>query len=213
MPLAIEYPHLMLLNLGSKRVLVIVSICVSSRTATRGTSCPMAQEFFPYQNDKINRQWASHQFFLFTICIAFYWGMLHIMLIMGCCKFPPWHMAWVGGPGVSLAHIQTPWTHKSPTYFTPEGIQKQKKHDINLKWETKAVLKAFPMTHGSANFQLIICRHIHHKIVTMVQTSYEQENKVCHQVRESFTYYFSHKTFLVWKKIKQKTCFGIATSY
>ena len=35
-------------------------------------------------------------------------------------------MAWVGGPDVSLAHIQTPWTHKSPTYFTPEGIQEQK---------------------------------------------------------------------------------------
>ena len=132
---------------------------------------------FPYHKDKTNRQWASQRFFLFTICIAFYWGMLHIMLIMGCCKFPPWHMALIGGPGVFLTHIQTPWTHNSPAYFTPEGIQKQKKHDINLKWETNAVLKAFPMTHGSANFQLIICRHIHHKIVTMVQISYEQENK------------------------------------
>ena len=38
----------------------------------------------------------------------------------------------------------------------------------------------------------------------MVHTSYEQENKVCHQVRESFTYYFSHKAFLVCESIKQK---------
>ena len=45
---------------------------------------------------------------------------------MGGYKFPPWHMAWVGGPGVSLAHIKTPWTYKFPTYFTPEGIRNQK---------------------------------------------------------------------------------------
>ena len=53
-------------------------------------------------------------------------------------------MALIGGPGVSLTHIQTPWTHISPACFTPKGIQKQKKHDINLKWETKRGVESVP---------------------------------------------------------------------
>ena len=46
-------------------------------------------------------------------------------------------MAWVNGPGVSLAHIQTPWTHEFPTNCTPEDIQKQK-NMISLKMRNKS---------------------------------------------------------------------------
>jgi hypothetical protein len=50
-----EYQNRMLLDLGPKQVLVIVSIHVSSRTPT-GYLLPDDMEDFPYQNDKINRQ-------------------------------------------------------------------------------------------------------------------------------------------------------------
>ena len=94
-------------------------------------------------------------------------------------------MACVGGPGVSLTHIQL---HGHTSSFCIGRHPLTKEHNINLECKINTVLKAFPMSHGSANSQHTICKHIQHKIVTMVQTSYEQENKVCHQVRESFTY-------------------------
>jgi hypothetical protein len=51
MSLEYEYLNRMLLDLGPKQVLVIVSIHVSSRTPT-GYLLPDDMEAFPYQNDK-----------------------------------------------------------------------------------------------------------------------------------------------------------------
>jgi hypothetical protein len=50
-----EYPNLMLLDLGLKQVLVIVSIHVSLRTPM-GYLLPNDMEINPHQNDKTNRQ-------------------------------------------------------------------------------------------------------------------------------------------------------------
>jgi hypothetical protein len=55
MSLAYENLNRMLLDLGPKQVLIIVSIHVSSRTPT-GYLLPDDMEAFPYQNDKTNRQ-------------------------------------------------------------------------------------------------------------------------------------------------------------
>jgi hypothetical protein len=55
MPLEYEYLNLMLLNLGPKKVLVIVSIHVSLRTPM-GYLLSHDIGLFPYQNDKTNRQ-------------------------------------------------------------------------------------------------------------------------------------------------------------
>jgi hypothetical protein len=54
-PVKYEYPNLMLLDLGPKQVLVIVSIHVSLRTPT-GYLLPDDMETSPHQNDKTNRQ-------------------------------------------------------------------------------------------------------------------------------------------------------------
>jgi hypothetical protein len=48
-----EYPNRMLLDLGLKQVLVIVSIHVSSRMPT-GYLLTDDMEAFPYQNDRTN---------------------------------------------------------------------------------------------------------------------------------------------------------------
>jgi hypothetical protein len=59
-----EYPNLMLLDLGPKQVLVILSIHVSLRTPT-GHLLPDDMETSPHQNDKTNRQWTPrHLFYL-----------------------------------------------------------------------------------------------------------------------------------------------------
>jgi hypothetical protein len=50
-----EYLNCMILDLGPKQVLAIVSIHISSRTPT-GYLLPDDMEDFPYQNDKTNRQ-------------------------------------------------------------------------------------------------------------------------------------------------------------
>jgi hypothetical protein len=55
MSLEYEYLNRMPLNLGPKKVLVIVSIYVSSRIPI-GYLLPDDMEAFPYKNDKTNRQ-------------------------------------------------------------------------------------------------------------------------------------------------------------
>jgi hypothetical protein len=49
----------MLIDLGPKQVLVIVSIRVSLRMPT-GYLLPDDMETIPHQNDKTNRQWTYH---------------------------------------------------------------------------------------------------------------------------------------------------------
>jgi hypothetical protein len=69
-----EYPNRMLLDLGPKQVLVIVSIHVSSRTPM-GYLLPEDMEAFPYQNDRTKRQWTPRYFFYLPLGIAFYFEM------------------------------------------------------------------------------------------------------------------------------------------
>jgi hypothetical protein len=57
-----EYPNLMLLDLGPKKVLVIVSIYVLLRTPM-GYLLPDDMEISPHQNDKTNRQWTPRYLF------------------------------------------------------------------------------------------------------------------------------------------------------
>jgi hypothetical protein len=77
-----EYPNLMLLDLGPKQVLVIVSIHVSSRTPT-GYLLSDDMETSPHQNDKINRQWTPQHLFYLPLGIAFYFEMHRQMSTMG----------------------------------------------------------------------------------------------------------------------------------
>jgi hypothetical protein len=77
-----EYPNLMLLDLGPKQVLVIVSIHVSSRTPT-GYLLPDDMETSPHQNDKTNRQWTPWHLYYLPLGIAFYFEMRHRMSTMG----------------------------------------------------------------------------------------------------------------------------------
>jgi hypothetical protein len=81
-PVKYEYPNLMLLCLGPKQVLVIVSLHVSSRTANRVPPCPMTW-------NKPTSKWQDKQTMntltslLFTIGIAFYFEMRCRMFTMG----------------------------------------------------------------------------------------------------------------------------------
>jgi hypothetical protein len=77
-----EYPNLMLLDLGPKQVLVIVSIHVSLRTPT-GYLLPNDMETSPHQNDKTNRQWTPRHLFYLPLGIAFYFEMRRRMSTMG----------------------------------------------------------------------------------------------------------------------------------
>jgi hypothetical protein len=77
-----EYPNLMLLDLGPKQVLVIVSIHVSLRTPT-GYLMPYDMETSPHQNDNINRQWTPQHLFYLPLGIAFYFEMRRRMYTMG----------------------------------------------------------------------------------------------------------------------------------
>jgi hypothetical protein len=77
-----EYPNLMLLDLGPKQVLVIVSIHVSSRTPT-GYLLPDDMETSPHQNDKTNRQWTPRHLFYLPLGIAFYFETRRRMSTMG----------------------------------------------------------------------------------------------------------------------------------
>jgi hypothetical protein len=71
----------MLIDLGPKQVLVIVSIRVSLRTPT-GYLLPDDMEIVPHQNDKTNRQWTPRQLFYLPLGIAFYFEMRRQMSIM-----------------------------------------------------------------------------------------------------------------------------------
>jgi hypothetical protein len=77
-----EYPNLMLLDLGPKKVLVIVSIHVSSRTPT-GYLLPDDMETSPHQNDKTNKQWTPQHLFYLPLGIYFYFEMRRRMSTMG----------------------------------------------------------------------------------------------------------------------------------
>jgi hypothetical protein len=77
-----EYPNHMLLDLGTKQVLVIVSIHVSLRTPT-GYLFPDYMETSPHQNDKTNRQWTPRHLFYLPLGIAFYFEMHCRMSTMG----------------------------------------------------------------------------------------------------------------------------------
>jgi hypothetical protein len=58
---------------------------------------------------------------------SFYWWCFIECSLWYAVNFHhEWCMAWVGGLGIFLAHIKTPWTYKFPFYFTPPGIHKQK---------------------------------------------------------------------------------------
>jgi hypothetical protein len=62
MPREYEYLNHMLLDLGPKQVLVIVSIHVLLRTPM-GYLLPEDMKDFPYQNDRTNRQWTPQYLF------------------------------------------------------------------------------------------------------------------------------------------------------
>jgi hypothetical protein len=77
-----EHPNLMLLDLGPKQVLVIVSIHVSSRMPM-GYLLPDDMETSPHQNDKTKRQWTPRHLFYLPLGIAFYFEMRRRMSTMG----------------------------------------------------------------------------------------------------------------------------------
>ena len=81
-PMKYEYPNLMLLCLGPKQVLVIVSIRVSLRMPM-GYLLPDDKETSPHQNDKTNRQWTPQHLFYLPLSIAFYFEMRHRMSTTG----------------------------------------------------------------------------------------------------------------------------------
>jgi hypothetical protein len=71
----------MLIDLGPKQVLVIVSIRVSLRTPM-GYLLPNDMETVPHQNDKTNRQWTPRHLFYLPLGIAFYFEMRRQMSTM-----------------------------------------------------------------------------------------------------------------------------------
>jgi hypothetical protein len=71
----------MLVDLGPKQVLVIVSICVSLRTPT-GYLLANDMETSLHQNDKTNRQWTPRHLFYLSLGIAFYFEMRRRMSTM-----------------------------------------------------------------------------------------------------------------------------------
>jgi hypothetical protein len=77
-----EFPNLMLLDLGPKQVLVIVSIHVSLRTQM-GYLLLDDMETSPHQNDKKNRQWTPRHLFYLPLGIAFYFEMRCRMSTIG----------------------------------------------------------------------------------------------------------------------------------
>jgi hypothetical protein len=76
----------MLLDLGPKQVLVIVSIHVSLR-APMGYLLPDDMETSPHQSDKTNRQWTTLHLFYLPLSIAFYFEMCRRMSTMGVVNF------------------------------------------------------------------------------------------------------------------------------
>jgi hypothetical protein len=72
----------MLIDLGPKQVLVIVSIRVSLRMPT-GYLLPDDMDTSPHQNDKTNRQWTPRHLFYLPLGKAFYFVMRHRMSTMG----------------------------------------------------------------------------------------------------------------------------------
>jgi hypothetical protein len=72
----------MLIDLGPKQVLVIVSIRVSLRTPT-WYLLPDDMETSPHQNDKTNRQWTPRHLFHLPLGIAFYFEMRRRLSTMG----------------------------------------------------------------------------------------------------------------------------------
>jgi hypothetical protein len=76
-----EYLNRLLLDLGPKQVLVIVSIHLSSRMPT-GYLLSDDMEAFPYQNDRTNIQWTPRHLFYLPLGIAFYFEMRHRMSTM-----------------------------------------------------------------------------------------------------------------------------------
>jgi hypothetical protein len=71
----------MLIDLGPKQILVIVSIRASLRTPT-GYLLPDDMETVPHQNDKTNRQWTPRHLFYLSLGIAFYFEMRRRMSSM-----------------------------------------------------------------------------------------------------------------------------------
>jgi hypothetical protein len=76
-----EYLNRMLLDLGPKQVLVIVSMHVSSRKPM-GYLLHDDMEAFPYQNDRTNRQGTPLHLFYLPLVIAFYFEMCRRMSTM-----------------------------------------------------------------------------------------------------------------------------------
>jgi hypothetical protein len=83
----------MLVDLGHKQVLVIVSICVSLRTPM-GYLLPDDMETVPHQNDKKNRQWTPRHLFYSPLGIAFCFEMRRRMSTMVMLKISTMHDAW-----------------------------------------------------------------------------------------------------------------------
>jgi hypothetical protein len=93
-PVKYEYRNLMLLCLGPKQVLVIVSIHISSRTANGVPPCPMTW-------NKPTSKWQDKQTMntsaslLFTICIAFYFEIRRRISTKGMLQISTMNYAWL----------------------------------------------------------------------------------------------------------------------
>jgi hypothetical protein len=141
-PMKYEYSNLMLLDLGPKQVLVIVRIHVSSRTPTGY----LLSDDMEQAHIKMTRQTDNEHL---GISFIYHWysfllwdALLNVHYGHAVNFHHEWCMAYISGPGISLTHIQTPWAHKFPTYFTSHvSINKRSWYQLN---ESKCNVESVP---------------------------------------------------------------------
>jgi hypothetical protein len=139
MPLEYEYLHQMLLNMDHK-----ISSCHCRHNSiiesvNWGTSCPWDGSFLiPKWQDKQTINTSAS--LLFTMGIAFYYEMLHRMLNMGSCKFPPWMMhGLISGLGVSLTIYTNSMNSQCFHFLFTNDRHPQQKNMISNKCNVESV--------------------------------------------------------------------------
>jgi hypothetical protein len=134
-PVKYKYPNLMLLCLGPKQVIVIVSIHVSSRTANGVPPCPMTwNEPTSKWQDKQTMNTSTS--LLFTICIVFYFEMRRRMFTMDMLQISTINYAWLRlAAQAFLQHIyKLHELHNIPIYFTPRvSINKRSRYQLKIR--------------------------------------------------------------------------------
>jgi hypothetical protein len=145
-PVKYEYPNLMLLDFRSQASSCHCKYTRIIENHQRGTSLPDDMEQVHIKmTGQIDNEHLGISFIYHWYSFLLWDASSNVHYGHAVNFHHEWCMAWISSLGISLTHIQTPWSRKIPNLFHIASIHKQK-ITISTQMRESAMLKACPMT-------------------------------------------------------------------